>query len=143
MDVLATCRASFVLLVVVLAASLSACEGPASSAALTAAPSPVKPDVPDGASVAPSANPREIDADIARFVPDDTMVRLEKRGDLDGDDDQEVLLVLQNDAQAESTPRSLVILRGTADGSFKKSVENPDAILCLSCGGMMGDPLSD
>lgn len=144
MDVLATCRASSVLLVVALAASLSACEGPASSAAPTAtAPTPVKADAPGGAPDAPSANPREIDTDIARFVPEGATVRLEKRGDLDGDDDQDVLLVLQNDAQAESTPRSLMILRSIADGSFEKSVENPDAILCLSCGGTMGDPLSD
>lgn len=143
MDVLATCRASSVLLVVALAASLSACEGPAFSAAPTAARTPVTPDAPDGASDAPSASPRAIDTDIAPFVPDDATVRLEKRGDLDGDGDQDVLLVLQNDAQAESAPRSLVILRGTADGSFEKSVENPNAILCLSCGGMMGDPLSD
>lgn len=142
MDVLATCRASSVLLVDALAASLSACERPASPAASPAAPTPVKPDAPDDAPDAPSASPRAIDTDIAPFVPDDATVRLEKRGHLDGDGDQDVLLVLQNDVQAESTPRSLLILRGTADGSFEKSVENPDAILCLSCGGTMGDPLS-
>src|SRR3546814_7657510 len=36
-----------------------------------------------------------------------------------------------------------MILRGAADGSFEQVVSNPDAILCPSCGGMMGDPLSE
>src|SRR3546814_17138735 len=36
-----------------------------------------------------------------------------------------------------------MILRGAADGSFEQVVGNPDAILCQSCGGMMGDPLSE
>src|SRR3546814_20035428 len=34
-----------------------------------------------------------------------------------------------------------MILRGAADGSFEQVVSNPDAILCPSCGGMMGDTL--
>ena len=84
-----------------------------------------------------------MEADIAALVPDDTAVIMEKRGDLDGDGDQDVLLVLQKKTQAESAPRGLMILRSAADGSFEKVVENPSAILCQSCGGMMGDPLSD
>lgn len=94
------------------------------------------------ASAGASPPPQRVDTDIARFIPDDTTISMEKRGDLDGDGDQDVLLALQKKAQAESTPRALVILRGAADGSFEKVIENPDAILCQSCGGMMGDPLS-
>lgn len=100
-------------------------------------------DASAGASHMPRSPPQEVAADIARFIPDDTMVRMEKRGDLDGDGDQDVLLVLQEKTQAESAPRTLTILRGAADGSFEKVIENPNAILCQSCGGMMGDPLSD
>ena len=106
--------------------------------------SKARADVPAGAShVSPPPSPQGIGADIARFVSSGAMVRMEKRGDLDGDGDLDVLLVLQKKAAAESAPRTLMILRGAADGSFEKVVENPNAILCRSCGGMMGDPLSD
>lgn len=91
----------------------------------------------------PAEHRNRQDADVAGFVPDDTIIRMEKRGDLDGDGDQDVLLVLRNKAQSESAPRTLTILRGAEDGSFEKVIENPNAILCPSCGGTMGDPLSD
>ena len=101
-------------------------------------------DVPaDASQVAPPPTPQGIGADIARFVSNGVVVRMEKRGDLDGDGDLDVLLVLQKKASAESAPRTLMILRGAANGSFEKVIENPNAILCQSCGGMMGDPLSD
>jgi len=82
-------------------------------------------------------------AGVARFISNDTLIRMEKRGDLDGDGDQDVLLVLQKKAQAESAPRGLMILRATENGSFENVIESPNAILCQSCGGTMGDPLSD
>ena len=100
-------------------------------------------DESPGASRVPTSPSQGVAADIARFVSNDTMVRMEKRGDLDGDGDQDVLLVLHEKLQAESAPRGLTILRGAADGSFEKISENPNAILCQSCGGTMGDPLSD
>jgi hypothetical protein len=105
--------------------------------------SKARTDAPAGASHVSPPTSQVIGADIARFVSNDAMVRMEKRGDLDGDGDQDVLLVLQKKAQAESAPRALIVLQGAADGSFEKVIENPNAILCQSCGGMMGDPLSD
>jgi hypothetical protein len=36
-----------------------------------------------------------------------------------------------------------VLLRRGPNGILEKAVENPDAILCRSCGGTMGDPLAD
>lgn len=86
---------------------------------------------------------RGIGVDIGGFVATYAMVLVEKRGDVDGDGEQDVLLILQKKAHAASAPRALMILRGAADGFFQKVVENPDAILCPSCGGIMGDPLSD
>jgi hypothetical protein len=154
MDVLATCRADPVLLAVALAALLSACDSSTSVHASSTATAPVKDalsahdpsartDAPADASPALPSTARGVGADIARFVPNDAMIRMEKRGDLDGDGDPDVLLVLQEKPLAESAPRTLMILRGVAGGSFEKAIENPDAILCQSCGGMMGDPLSD
>src|SRR3546814_16758764 len=81
-------------------------------------------------------------SDVCSFDLSDAVVRVQKRSDLDGDGRQDVLLVLQKQG-AESSPRALMILRGAADGSFEQVVSNPDAILCPSCGGMMGDPLSE
>lgn len=116
-------------LAIALAASLSAC-----NAATYAEASP---------TAAPLKKPAPTAAGFARFISNDTLVRMEKRGDLDGDGDQDVLLVLQKKAQAESAPRGLMILRATEDGSFENVIESPNAILCQSCGGTMGDPLSD
>src|SRR3546814_15798848 len=81
-------------------------------------------------------------SDVCSFDLSDAVVRVQKRSDLDGDGRQDVLLVLQKQG-AESSPRALMILRGAADGSFEQVVSNPDAILCPSCGGIMGDPLSE
>lgn len=66
-----------------------------------------------------------------------------QRGDIDGDGDQDVLVVLQQSggAQARFEPRTLLVLRRGADGRFVKALQAPDAILCQACGGMMGDPL--
>jgi hypothetical protein len=117
--------------------------GPDSVAAVeVASPADANASESDRPSIA-SLPSNEADADIGRFVPKDATIRMQKRGDLDGDGRADVLLVLQRNAQSESTPRSLTILRGAADGSLEKVIDNPRAILCQSCGGMMGDPLSD
>jgi hypothetical protein len=34
-----------------------------------------------------------------------------------------------------------MVLRQDPQGKLEKAVQNPSAILCQSCGGMMGDPL--
>ena len=83
------------------------------------------------------------DHEIAALVPAGTSVRLQQRGDLDGDGDEDVLLVLQTrgDGEHRFKPRSLSIVRRAADGRLEKAVENPKAILCETCGGMVGDPL--
>lgn len=83
------------------------------------------------------------DHEIAALVPAGTSVRLRQHGDLDGDGDEDVLLVLQTrgDGEHRFEPRALSIVRRTADGRLEKAVENPMAILCETCGGMAGDPL--
>ena len=80
---------------------------------------------------------------ISTFVPDGAVVLIERRGDLDSDGDIDVLLALENKSADQSAPRSLVLLRRAGSGALEKAVDNPDAILCRSCGGTMGDPLAD
>ncbi len=82
-------------------------------------------------------------SDISAFVPENAEVRMDRQGDLDADGDIDVLLVLENRTADESSPRPLVLLRRGPNGILEKAVENPDAILCRSCGGTMGDPLAD
>ncbi|WP_242165410.1 hypothetical protein [Lysobacter sp. M15] len=82
-------------------------------------------------------------SDIFAFVPEGAVIRIERRGDLDADGDIDVLLAVENKSADESAPRSLVLLRSAGSGTLEKAVDNPDAILCRSCGGTMGDPLAD
>src|SRR3546814_4047573 len=115
MDVFATDHANSVLLAIALVASSSACDGSTSENPPRAASGPMEP----GSSAEPEAR---INADIARFVASDAVVRVQKRSDLDGDGRQDVLLVLQKQG-AESSPRALMILRGAADRSEEHTSE--------------------
>ncbi len=84
-------------------------------------------------------------AEWAPFAPDPSLIRMERRGDLDGDGDEDVLLVLAPEAGADARfdQRTLLVLLRGADGKLAHAVENPEAIPCERCGGMMGDPLQD
>src|SRR3546814_11370642 len=72
--------------------SASACDGSTSANPPRAASGPTEP----GSSAEPEAR---INADIARFVASDAVVRVQKRSDLDGDGRQDVLLVLQKQSE--------------------------------------------
>lgn len=94
----------------------------------------------DGQGVMPSdSNP------LTSFVRDLSRIRMERHGDLDGDGDEDVLLVLASavGADARFDPRTLLVLLRGADGKLAKALENPEAIPCERCGGMIGDPLQD
>jgi hypothetical protein len=77
--------------------------------------------------------------DISSFVPKQTTVRLEQRGDFDDDGDEDILLVLQNlgGDEPQFKPRTLVLLRRNAGGQLEKSIDNSKAILCQRCGSFM------
>ena len=82
------------------------------------------------------------DAELSRFVPAEATLRMSARGDLDGDGDEDALIAVESDgAGASNAPRALYLLRRGADGALELAVRSPQAILCRSCGGMMGDPL--
>ncbi len=83
-----------------------------------------------------------VDATLARFAPAGTVLRASARGDLDGDGDEDALIVVEREgAEADTAPRGLLLLRRDAAGALQSVVSNPGAILCRRCGGMMGDPL--
>jgi hypothetical protein len=67
-------------------------------------------------------------------------LRLSARGDIDGDGDDDALIVYAPNLATGNNPRTLMLLRNT-DGVLSKSVVSQNAILCRNCGRMMGDPL--
>jgi hypothetical protein len=113
-------------------------------ATVSCAASGLQESTPATAAVAPGVLSSG-SAGLAPFVSDPSRIRMERRGDLDGDGDEDVLLVLAPPpgADARFDPRTLLVLLRGADGKLAKAVDNPAAIPCERCGGMMGDPLQD
>jgi len=97
---------------------------------------------PTGPAPEPSS-PHRFASDLSQLVPSHLIVHSEHRGDLDGDGDEDLLLVLtmQGGPELSFEPRTLMVLRQNPQGKLEKAVQNPSAILCQSCGGMMGEPL--
>lgn len=66
---------------------------------------------------------------------------------LDAYDDKLLLLkaVAENDLiqkKVEAPPRLLLLLTGSASGRFSLAVKSSKALMCVSCGGVVGDPYS-
>lgn len=62
-------------------------------------------------------------------------------GDLDSDGDEDALVVYAPSPTRDEAPRTLLVLLRDPGGVLRPALTNPKAILCSSCGGMMGDPL--
>lgn len=93
-------------------------------------------------AVEPSSTQRAT-ADFSHFVPEYFSVHSDHRGDLDADGDEDLLVVLTSTdvSRRKDDTRTLMVFQRNSRGKLEKSVHNPSAILCESCGGMMGDPL--
>lgn len=94
----------------------------------------------------PLAKPSNVQrpkVDFSQLVPEHFIVQSEQHGDLDADGDEDVLLVLQDTRgdEARFRSRALQIFLRADDGNLEETVMNPHAILCSSCGGMLGEPL--
>ncbi|GAB3380220.1 hypothetical protein [Lysobacter fragariae] len=82
--------------------------------------------------------------ELSAFTGDDFDVRMWRSADLDGDGDADVIAVLsERGAAGSGGARTLLLLRRSPDGHLERVVENRDAILPESRGGMLGDPLRD
>jgi hypothetical protein len=88
------------------------------------------------------SQPPAHDAELSAFLPPGTSLGLTAHGDIDGDGDQDAVIVLDGgEGDAARQPRTLLLLRRDADGRLQRAIESPRAISCRRCGGMMGDPL--
>lgn len=81
---------------------------------------------------------------LTEFVPPGSILQASVRGDFDNDGDEDILAVFARDADRSSTsPRGLLLLRRGEHRRLSKVLDNPTAILCFRCGGMLGDPLQE
>ena len=76
-----------------------------------------------------------------RLATEGASAVLKVSGDADGDGDTDVLVVIDQERDQADHPRGLLIFLRGSDGSLTEALESPEAILCSTCGGMMGDPL--
>jgi hypothetical protein len=88
-----------------------------------------------------TATPLSKETEFSTFLPASATLRLSARGDIDADGDDDALIVYAPTLAADNTSRTLMLLLRDENGVLHKSIVNPNAILCRSCGGMMGDPL--
>ena len=83
-------------------------------------------------------------SELSAAIGETFAVRMWRSADLDGDGDLDVVAVLsERDAYTPETPRTLLVLRRSANGRLERALENRNAVLPESQGGTLGDPLRD
>ncbi|HVF46795.1 MAG TPA: hypothetical protein VNA17_04450 [Pyrinomonadaceae bacterium] len=83
--------------------------------------------------------------EVAAFVEKGTKAIAVEKADLDGDRDEDLVLVLEKEKPqiVDDSPvkqRPLLILRRTADGKLELAKRNDLLVMCSQCGGVFGDP---
>lgn len=91
-----------------------------------------------------------LDQDLKAFVPKGYSVISIESGDLNLDEYTDAILVLRKTSEestsnyAENKPdkRPMLILIGQKDGTYTLAYENNNAVYCIDCGGLFGDPFT-
>ena len=94
----------------------------------------------------------EADADIPAiingYLVEDYVVLDHKTGDINGDGQTDLILILKRPKEAETSdvvnnpePRPLLLIVNNGSRLSLREL-NPDVVLCVDCGGLMGDPYS-
>ena len=85
----------------------------------------------------------EVPAAAKPFVAAGTRPLAFEQADLNRDGRQDAILVLETvkaDPDGDGRSRTLLILVGQAEGTFREAKRNAKVVYCSACGGMMGDP---
>jgi len=85
------------------------------------------------------------------FIPQGFEMLNNTKADLNGDNLEDVILILKASNEEESSDyaadapslRPLLILLGDEAGSLSLTARNDKVVYCVDCGGQMGDPFSD
>jgi hypothetical protein len=80
----------------------------------------------------------DVPSEVQLFVEKGTTLLAIERGDLNGDDREDIVLVLEPDDPDQ--PRPLLLLVRDAKGALKLAKRAAKAVFCRECGGIMGDP---
>lgn len=77
-----------------------------------------------------------------QFIPPGFSLMDSASADLNKDGKRDMLLILKNDQEANSTDttRPLLVLLGGKNNSFELYARNDSVVLCKGCGGVFGDP---
>lgn len=85
---------------------------------------------------------------LAQFVPEGYTAIDTTYGNLNLDQYQDMIMVLKKNGEDTATDidnperRPLLILTGQPDNSFQLAARNDNVVLCINCGGAMGDPFT-
>jgi hypothetical protein len=84
---------------------------------------------------------------LSGFVPDGYTVLDTTSGDLNLHQFADMIMVLKkngedttSDVNEHPEKRPLLILIGQADSTYKLAAKSDNAVYCIDCGGVMGDP---
>jgi hypothetical protein len=84
---------------------------------------------------------------VTHFIPENYTILDTTSGDLNLDQFADMIMALKKNGEdatsnADEHPekRPLLILLGQADNTYKLVARNDNAVYCIDCGGMMGDP---
>lgn len=93
---------------------------------------------------------KDLPPPLAQFVPQGYTAIDTTSGDLNLDQYSDMILVLKkngedstSDVNEHPEKRPLLILLGRADNNFRLAARNDNAVYCIDCGGVMGDPFMD
>ncbi len=127
--------------------------------------SPTKVNKLDEEDIASPTKVNKLDAeDFLDFIPEGYTVKDWKTGNLNRDDQDDIVVILEEVAEGASTAnasqrvrkgaapsddyefnekkRPVVLLTRNKNGSLKFAGRNDNIVLCSDCGGMFGDPYS-
>jgi hypothetical protein len=111
-----------------------------------------KPAVVDlNANLNPNSDDiKNLPPSLAQFIPVNYNALDTTSGDLNLDQYSDMIMVLRKNGEDTTSDvvehpekRPLLILLGQADNTYKLAARSDNAVYCVDCGGMMGDPFME